>query len=265
MHPISSIYTHTLQKSEIILTQVFVFKQHIDIHPKTKITGKYIPSISFHSINLPLGVERSNTPAPHVALESPPPDTEMSMSGFFPSMDPVHRLRGEDPEDLKKMIVGGNDDEHMIERKQHDRDYGDDEHDESSWSWWCWWWNLIYISSLWNLYVKYSEIMSVNLVHATSSMKTHLGGAHWQMWNRSAWLLSGKTALGKVTPCMNDIQRNTYYRTMAIPKCWRTLRIYRFSIACKANHVTVTNDGLNIDLPYPQFMIHTTPTTKTVR
>lgn len=30
------------------------------------------------------------------------------------------------------------------------------------------------------------ETMSVNLVHATSSMKTHVGGAHWQLSNRSA-------------------------------------------------------------------------------
>ena len=84
-----------------------------------------------------------------------------------------------------------------LKEKQHDRDYGDDEHDESSWSWWCWWWNLIYISSLWNLYVKYSEIMSVNLVHATSSMKTHLGGAHWQMWNRSALTTERENSFGQ--------------------------------------------------------------------
>lgn len=47
-----------------------------------------------------------------------------------PSMDPrAQRLCRAQWEDLKLMMVGGND-EHMIKQKQKDRDYGDDDHDD---------------------------------------------------------------------------------------------------------------------------------------
>ena len=154
---------------------------------------------------------------------------------------------------IKQLIDYGDDDD--------DDDDDDDEHDESSWSWWCWWWNLIYILSLWNLYVKYSEIMSVNLVHATSSMKTHLGGAHWQMWNRSAWLLSGKTALGKVTPCMNDIQRNTYYikddgHSKALKNLENLQILHRMRSKSRDRHEWWTQHWSTIHIPSSWFTPH---------